>query len=63
MSKEAKNYQVDIHYQSFSGNECSRRFSVKAPDEIEAINLANARVRKLKNFCKSMGGDCIEIKV
>ncbi len=54
-----KPFIVEVNYRSYSGNPCSKRIRVKAVDEYQATDIANAKVRKLKNCFAIDGGNVI----
>ncbi len=53
-------YTVSVNYQTTSGKPTSKRVEVKAKNEDEAIDLANAEIKKLPNYLKIVGGDVVE---
>ena len=55
-------YNVNVNYQTASGGNTKKFNGVEATNDDHAINLCNARVRRMRGVLKVDGGDVEEIK-
>jgi len=54
-------YKVELEYETMSGNKAVRVYAVAATNDKSAINYAQIRIERLKDFKKTISATAVEV--